>query len=506
MGSNPTLSAIAADFPEAIPLSPAPAERQQTPTPGEEIGGFLVGERLHAGALGAIYRASPGAGRPPLPFPVILKTPRAGRGDGGEGLLGFRTETMVLPILSGPYVPRFVAAGDIATAPFLAMEWIEGESLEHRLKNGPLEFGLAAQIGASLADALHSLHRQQAIHFDLKPANVILRPSGGVVLIDFGMAHHARLPDLLAEEKRFAGGSAPYVSPEQVLGSRLDPRSDLFALGALLYEMATGRLPFGAPQTLAGLRDRLWLDPVPPRLLVPALPRWYQEVTLHCLEPEAERRYQSAAHVAFDLRHPEQVTVTERGRKIERAGVLEHARRWWTARERRVAPPPPAAEIRSPDARVIMVAVDTMHPEDERHPVLRAATSRVLAMSAEYRLICVSVVRGERVVAVSGEDGRAPGIHMEHLIRLREWVRPLRLAESRLSLHVLEALNPSGTLLDFARSNLVDVIIIGAPHADQQALAWWRSIASSVTANAHCSVYVVRTPDEMQRQATPGSA
>jgi len=487
-------------------VSRAPAERQQLPTPGEEIGGFLVGEKLHAGALGAIYRASAGAGRPSLAFPVILKTPRAGRGDGGEGLLGFRTEVSVLPALSGPHVPRFVAAGDLASAPFLAMEWIEGESLEQRLARGALKPEEAAHIGAAVADALHSLHRQETIHFDLKPANVILRAAGDVVLIDFGMAHHARLPDLLAEEKRFAGGSAPYVSPEQVLGSRLDPRSDLFALGAMLYEMVTGKLPFGAPRTLAGLRDRLWLDPVPPRLLVPELPRWYQEVTLRCLEADADRRYQSAARLAFDLRHPEQVALTERARKIERAGFLEHVKRWWRARDRHAAPLPPVIEARSPEARVIMVAVDTMHPEDERHPVLRAATARVLAMSPDYRLICVSVVRGERVVAVSGTEGDAPGIHLEHLIRLREWVRPLRLGESRISLHVLEALNPSGTLLDFARSNLVDVIIIGAPHADQQALAWWRSIASSVTANAHCNVYVVRTPDDVQRQTAIGKA
>jgi non-specific serine/threonine protein kinase/protein-serine/threonine kinase len=103
----------------------------------------------------------------------------------------------------------------------------------------------------------------------------------------------------------------------------------------------------------------------------------------------------------------------------------------------------------------------------------------------------VSVVRGEPV----GGAQEAPGIHFEHLVRLRHWVAPLQVPESQLSLHVIEALSPSGTLLEFARNNNVDLIVIGAPSPDQQALAWWRSVASSVTAGARCSVYVVRLPE-----------
>ena len=474
-------------------MSRMPVEPPLIPTTGDEIDGLTVGERIHAGPLGSVYAAAAGPNRAPLEFPVVVKTPSAGRGGGGEGLLGFQTEARILPALSGPHIPRFVSAGDIAARPYVAMERVEGRSLAAIMSGNRLAFTDAARIGAAIADALNSIHRQDVVHLDVKPENVIVRPSGQAVLIDFGMAHHARLPDLLTEERRFAGGSAPYVSPEQVLGSRSDPRSDLFALGVMLYEMGTGQLPFGTPRTLAGLKDRLWLDPVPPRLLVPELPRWYQEVTLHCLEPQAQQRYQSAADVAADLRHPDDVALTARGRKIERAGVIEHARRWWAARGRRLIPV--ESQPRPATARAVMVAVDTMHPDDVRHPVLRAAAARVLAMSPETRLICVSVVRGERVVRDMGDESEVPGIHMEHLVRLRKWVEPLHLAESRLSLHVIEALNPSGTLLDFARSNNVDLIIIGAPGQDHQAFSWWRSVASSVTANAHCSVNIVRVPD-----------
>jgi eukaryotic-like serine/threonine-protein kinase len=453
----------------------------------ESIEGYRLGELLHSGALSTIYRiTASGESRPA--FPAIIKLPRISAGDGGQGILGFETEARVLPALSGPHVPRFVAAGDIARKPYLVLEWVEGESLERIMERGPLQPQRAAELGAAVADALHSVHAQGAIHFDLKPQNVIIRPSGEAVLIDFGMAQHARYPDLLAEERRFAGGSAPYISPEQVLGSRLDPRSDLFSLGVVLYEMTTGHLPFGAPVTLAGLRDRIWLDPVPPRGLAPDVPPWLQEVTLRCLEPIARKRYQSAAHVAFDLRNPAHVVLTQRASKLRRAGLLALARRWWDARSPQLEDEArPAPVVHAP---VVMVAVDTMHPDDARHPALRQAAARILSLSSEYRLICVSVVRGEPVVAAPGETG----IHLEHLVRLRRWVEGLEVPEGRLSLHVIESLTPSATLLEFARGNNVDLIVLGAPDPSQEALAWWRSVASSVTANATCSVHVVRVP------------
>src|SRR6185369_7624447 len=115
-------------------------------------------------------------------------------------------------------------------------------------------------------------------------------------------------------------GSAPYLSPEQVRGDRSDRRSDLFALGAILYELAVGEPPFGTPLSRASLADRLWRVPTPLRALRPEVPEWLQEVVLRCLEVEAAERYQSAAHVAFDLRNPEQVSVTSRGRRHRAVG------------------------------------------------------------------------------------------------------------------------------------------------------------------------------------------
>src|SRR6185295_8894861 len=419
-----------------------------------------------------------------------------------EGLINFETEAMILPVLSSPHVPRFVASGDLARTPYLVSEWIEGESLEHRIRHGALDAGETARIGAGIADALHSLHLQDTLHLDLKPENVILRPDGRIALVDFGLAHHARFPDLLFEEQRMAAGSAPYISPEQVLGERSDPRSDLFALGAVLYELCTTKLPFGVPQTRAGMRDRLWLDPVPPLAHVPGLPPWLQEVILRNLEPQPEDRYQSAAHIAFDLRHPENVQLTGRARRRRPSGAASRVRRWWRSRNirpRRINLP----RTQVGTARVVLVAIDTTNQDDARHPEVQRTVARILSIPAEYRLICVSVIAGGPGVSIA-DEGANP--HLEHLVRLQQWVEPLRLPPSRLSMHVIEAAEPAGTLVEFARRNNVDLIVLGAPSPAQTRLAWWRSVASGVAAAAYCSVHLVRVPADATDAATTAAS
>ena len=452
-------------------------------SPGVEVDGFRVGECLHKGAMAWLYDVS----GPSTGFPMLMKVPRVGDTTlSAELLLAFETEAMILPRLTSEHVPRFVAAGDITTAPYLVIERVPGASLDRRA-NAILEPGEVARVGAAIADALHAIHAQDVIHLDLKPDNVILRADGAAVLLDFALSHHRHLPDLLSQERRYAAGSAPYISPEQVRGARSDPRSDLFALGVILYELATGELPFGAPLTLGGLRDRLWLDPAPPRAHVQAVPRWLQEVILRCIEAEPAARYQSAAHVAFDLRNPEQVLITGRALKRARKGVLAQAGRWWRARN--VGTLPGGAKEEPGSAPIVMVAVDTTHPDDPRQPELQRATRRILSLSREFRLICVSVVAAH--VGMPREDDRA---QVEHRIRLRHWIEPLAIEPERVSMHVLEAADPSSALVDFARRNNVDLIVLGAPAPDDRALAWWRSVASSVTANAPCSVHVVRRP------------
>ena len=438
--------------------------------PGVEIDGFTLGDRVHGGAMSTLFRVS----KPGIEQPLVMKVPRVGPKEPRESIISFETEALIFPSLKGPHVPSFVAVGDLAQTPYIVTEWIEGRNLEDMLAGGPLAPADVAQVGAALADALHSLHQQDVLHLDVKPENLILRGDGTAVLIDFGFAHHARFPDLLAEETRFGVGSAAYVSPEQLLGTREDRRSDLFALGVVLYEMATGKFPFGEPD--ADVRNRFWIDPVPPSTLAPEVPSWMQEIILRCLEPRADLRYQSAAHVAFDLRHPEQVPLTARATKVRRTGFIAHVQRFLRARAEH------GARLRSPGVLlsrtpIILVAVDTAHLDDERHPAIRFAISQFLALSKEFRLICLTVI--------------PPASNsLEHLVRLRHWVTPLDLPTQRLTLHAVESGVPADVIVEFARHNNVDLVVLGAP--SEGGRAWSQSTASTVTAKARCSVHVVR--------------
>lgn len=437
---------------------------------GAIVDGFVIGARVHEGAMSVLHRVT----HPAETRPLVMKMPRLGSAASRESLVAFETERAVLPVLTGPHVPAFVATGEVSGTPYLVSEWIEGQLLEERVGE-PLPPEPVAALGAALADALHSVHVQGVIHLDVKPGNAMLRADGSVVLIDFGFAHREGHPDWIAEEKRYALGSAPYVSPEQLLGSRRDRRSDLFALGVVLYELSTGALPFGEPDS--DVRNRFWLEPLPPSARA-AVPPWLQEVILRCLEPRAERRYASAAHVAFDLRHPEQVPLGPRATKVERAGALAHVRRFLKARSE------VGAKLRVPEplpsqTPIVLVAIDTGDIDDPRHAVILSVVSKIVELSDEFRLLCLSVIAPQ-------------ASSLEHVSRLRRWAAPLGLSGERLSLHALESTSPAELIVELARFNNVDLVVLGAP--SQGGRVWSRSVASAVTPRVSCSVHLARVP------------
>jgi serine/threonine protein kinase len=212
------------------------------------------------------------------------------------------------------------------------MEYLQGITVDawlkkFRLAKQAVSVEAIAHVGAALAEAAHSLHQQNVCHLDLKPANALLLDDERIVLLDFGLSCHTDYPDLMSEEFRKAVGSPAWIAPEQVVGVRGDPRSDVFAIGVMLYEMATGELPFGFPVTQGGLRQRLWMSPRPPRAWRADPPEWVQEIILRCLEPQAEQRYPSAAHLMFDLCNPDQVQITERGQQLRGRGFWWHLKR-----------------------------------------------------------------------------------------------------------------------------------------------------------------------------------
>ena len=294
---------------------------------GATIDGFVLGNLIHTGGMALLWEVT----RPDIAIPMLMKIPNLMEGEDPAAIVGFEMEQMILPQLSGPHVPRFIANGDFSAQPYIVAERIGGETLLPRLNDLPLAYEEVAAIGARVALALDDLHRQHVIHLDVKPSNIMTRPSGEAVLVDFGLSHHDQLPDLMQEEFRLPYGSAPYMAPEQVLGCRSELRSDLFALGALMYFFSTGIRPFGDPDRLAGLKQRIWRDPAPPRRIRADFPSWLQEIILRCLEVQPAHRYPTAAQLGFDLAHPHQVRLTSRAAKLDRDPITAVMRRWFNA-------------------------------------------------------------------------------------------------------------------------------------------------------------------------------
>jgi nucleotide-binding universal stress UspA family protein len=455
--------------------------------PGAVIDGYTLEEQIHQGSMATLWRVS----APNHPS-LVMKMPLLREGDDPTAMVGFEVEQMIMPTLRGPHVPRFIASGDFSAQPFIVMELIRGDSLRANLERTPLDPEVV-RIGADVAAALHSLHLQHVIHLDLKPSNIMFRGTGEAVLVDFGFSRHDLLPDLLAEQFRLPMGTAPYISPEQVLRIRNDPRSDLFALGAVLYHLITGKRAFGLPGTIAGLRKRLYRDPVPPRARNPSCPAYLQEIILRCLEPNPNDRYQSAAQLLLALRHPEQVLLTERARKLRQDGAMTVTRRWMrtlgaTQAERWQST---AAQIaRSP---VVVVALDLLGSAAALLASLRSTTERVLSMHSAARLACVTVLRTSRLSMDATVDEEGRNLRVLRLVELKDWARPLGLAEGRVTYHVLEGSDPASVLVDFVRENRVDHVVIGARGASPLR-RYLGSVSARVVAESPCTVTVVKVP------------
>ncbi len=454
---------------------------------GDLLDGFLVGEKLHQGGMAEIFSVT----KEGIDAPLVMKVPLILDGDDPTMIVSFEQEMTILPRLTGPHVPRCYGIGDFASQPYLVMERIGGESLLARFKQAPLPLDEVVDLGARIALALASLHQQDVIHLDLKPSNIMLRPSGEAVFIDFGLSRHLRLPDLLAEEFRIPMGTAPYIAPEQVLKLREEPRSDVFALGVLLYALATGERPFGNPKhkTKALIR-RLYETPRPPRSLRKDMPGFLQEIILRCLEVKPEQRYPTARQLAFDLRHPEHVTLTERSTRKPVSRLRNFlAGRFCNASAASFGTT--AGYRHATTAPIIMVAVDLSSEGTPLTAPIQSLATTLLDARPMARLACVNVLKTARIGLDTLTENDGSSIHVNRLVDLKNWAAEMRLPADRLTFHVLEGPDPAEILLTFARNNHVDHLVVGA-RGSGGVRRYLGSVSTAIVAEATCSVTVVR--------------
>jgi nucleotide-binding universal stress UspA family protein len=487
---NPPSNFGAGALPATHPLRPLQA--------GELIDNFKLERHLHQGGMAHLWKVV--AVDSDDPMDLIMKVPRILGGEDPASIVGFEVEQMILPKLAGPHVPRFVAKGDFTSQPYIVMERIPGDSLRRQLDDAPLPIAKVVDIGIRVATALHDLHRQHLVHLDVKPSNIMFRITGEAVLIDFGLSRHDQLPDLLDEEFELPMGTGPYISPEQVQFVRNDPRSDLFALGVILYHLTTGERPFGAPDSVRGLRERLYQDPVPPITLRKDCPPWLQEVILQALEPKPEQRQQTGAQLAFQLQNPTQVPLTERAKRRARSGAVKRMSRWFSAlgAEPNARASASAQLARSP---ILLAAVDVGHAEPELLDTLRLTALRLLQTEPNARLACLAVMKTARLGMDDLLEADGSSKHVNLLVQLKHWARPIAQAmklppevqASRITFHVLEAPDPATAIVDYARKNHVDHIVMGA-RSSGGLRRYLGSVSTEVTSQSDCSVTVVRAP------------
>jgi serine/threonine-protein kinase len=223
----------------------------------------------------------------------------------------FQREAGIGERLNHPGVMR-VFGGEKRSRVYMVMEWCEGRLLRQIMSEGRMTQDRAIRIAINVLEALEYIHENGVVHRDLKPENIMVDGHDNIKLIDFGIAGDAAARRLTYANFTATLGTADYISPEQVKGKRGDGRSDIYAMGVILYEMLTGKQPFTGSSPLEVMNDRLLNYPVPPTVAEPTISPQLQEVLYRALERDPKNRYARARDFANDLQHLDQVGVEDR--------------------------------------------------------------------------------------------------------------------------------------------------------------------------------------------------
>jgi WD40 repeat protein len=284
--------------------------------PGYEI----LGE-LGRGGMGVVYKAR----QVGLQRPVALKMILAGAHAGPQELARFRREAEAVAQLQHPHIVQIYEVGEQEGRPYFSLEFVNGGSLAQKLAGKPRPARQAAQLVRTLARAVHAAHQRGIIHRDLKPANVLLTADGTPKVTDFGLAKRLDAGPGLTESGAIMG-TPSYMAPEQAEAKKkaIGPATDVYALGAILYEMLTGRPPFKAETPLDTILQVISKEPVPPSRLQAKVPHDLETICLKCLRKEPSKRYGSAIELAGELRR----YLQDQPIQARRTGVVERSWRW----------------------------------------------------------------------------------------------------------------------------------------------------------------------------------
>jgi eukaryotic-like serine/threonine-protein kinase len=269
---------------------------------GQTLGHYRILEKVAAGGMGVVYRARDEH----LERDVALKVLPRGTLNDESSRRHFRQEALALAKLNHPNIETVYEFGTEEGVDFLVMEYVPGRTLANKLTDGPLAekevLALAIQITLALEDA----HECGIVHRDLKPANIALTAKGQAKVLDFGLATFLRPEEEITKDQLTGSlaiaGTLPYMSPEQLDGERVDARTDIYTLGAVVYEMATGRRAFTGELASQVINAILHQAPVTPRAINARTSPELETIILKCLEKDPAQRYQSAKELLVDFR------------------------------------------------------------------------------------------------------------------------------------------------------------------------------------------------------------
>lgn len=276
--------------------------------PGDRLDHFELEEIVATSGMATVFRARDlRTGRQ-----VAIKVPHPEVESDPTMFDRFRREEEIGTRIDHPGVMKVFANPDRSQV-YMVMEWLDGRLLREVLnREGKLPVERAVKLTVGICEALEHVHAQGVVHRDLKPENIMVHEDDAIHLIDFGIAGSAGARRLTFAHFSQSMGTPDYISPEQVRGKRGDARSDIYALGVMLYEMLTGATPFSGPNPFAVMNDRLLNQPPPPRELEPAITPQLQEIVYRALEREPKNRYASAREMAHDLLHQDEVGIAAR--------------------------------------------------------------------------------------------------------------------------------------------------------------------------------------------------
>jgi len=278
------------------PAAPLPRTAENQPpdfhgelAPGTRFDDLVVEHLIGIGAMANLYQVRDADGNE-----RVIKVPRLSLAVDPVCAVAFENELRLAPYLEDfryAYMPRAVASQNQS---YLSMSYIRGQDLWSHLKqHGPLSESETLKLGIQIVHAVGELHRRRIVHLDLKLSNVMLTPDEEIRLIDFGLANHLDLPDLIFESFREPKGTPAYIAPEQFVGVRDEPRSDLFSVGVMLFELATGELPYREQTTVLGVMNRINSRPESPRRYLPSLSKDFEAIVARCLEVNPDDRFAS---------------------------------------------------------------------------------------------------------------------------------------------------------------------------------------------------------------------